>query len=225
MSTIRGIRWFILFFFLPFGTAYSQTNDFEIWSSVQFRKDIGTKITLLLQEEFRFNENAARIDEYFTELGIGYSLNKYVEVTAYYRFIREQQPVSEYSNCHRFYGDVKIEYEIKHFVLSYRFRIQSKYTDIFSDENGLVPTNYQRNKIQLEYDIRRSRLFPYVSGEIFYNMDVERNDFIKARYTLGVEYFTRRKNKIETFYRIQDRFNRTDPVTSYILGISYSYRF
>ncbi|GAH48413.1 unnamed protein product, partial [marine sediment metagenome] len=103
MSTIRGIRWFILFLFVHFGTAFSQTNDFEIWSSVQFRKDIGTKITLLLQDEFRFNENAARIDEYFTELGIAYSLNKYVEVTAYYRFIREQQPVSVYSNCHRFY--------------------------------------------------------------------------------------------------------------------------
>ena len=222
MSTIRGIRWFILFLFVHFGTAYSQTNDFEIWSSVQFRKDIGT---LLLQEEFRFNENAARIDEYFTELGIEYSLNKYVEVTAYYRFIREQQPVSVYSNCHRFYGDVKLEYEIRRLAISYRFRYQSKYTDIFSDENGLVPTNYHRNKIQLEYDIRRSRLFPYVSSEIFYNSDVERNGFNKVRYTFGVEYFTKRKNKIEIFYRIQDRFNRIDPETSYILGIGYSYRF
>ncbi len=225
MSTIRGIRWFILFLFVHFGTAYTQTNDFEIWSSVQFRKDIGTKITLILKEEFRFNENAARIDEYFTELGIAYSLNKYVEVTAYYRFIKEQQPISVYNNCHRFYGDVKIEYEIKRFVLSYRFRIQSKYTDIFSDENGLVPTNYHRNKIQLEYDIRQSRLFPYVSGEIYYNLDVERNGFNKVRYTFGVEYLTKRKNKIETFYRIQNRFSITDPLTSYILGVSYSYRF
>ncbi|MBU0765232.1 MAG: DUF2490 domain-containing protein [Bacteroidetes bacterium] len=219
--SITGII-FLLQLFAWSSVLYAQTDDFGLWANIQVRKDVSKKIRLAVEEEFRFYENVTRLDEAFTDFSLAYKINDYLSIAGCYRFI--QDPVREgyTSKQHRFYTNINAEYDISHINIQYRIRLQTKYRDMYSDDGGLIPEDYFRNKLRIRYDLRNSRFFPFVSGELYLNLTAsERKEFNKLRISAGTEYEFKNSNKAEVFIRYQKPFNIPAPERSVIIGLCY----
>ena len=52
----------------------SDTNDFELWSSVGVSYSVNDKFKVGLKEQLRLKENATTTDTYFTDLSLEYEL-------------------------------------------------------------------------------------------------------------------------------------------------------
>ena len=106
-----------------------------------------------------------------------------------------------------------------------RLRFQSKYSNVNSDDTGLIPSNYFREKITAKYDLKKSKFAPSASVELYYRLNGQySNIFNKLRLTGGLEYNISKKSSVELFYRIQKEFNVKYRVNSYILGTCFSYK-
>ena len=81
-----------------------------------------------------------------------------------------------------------------------------------------------RFKTGLEYNIKKWKLDPKFSAEIFNHFEEgDENGFSKYRLTLGTDYKFKNFGKIALFYRIEKELNETIPKTTNIIGLKYTY--
>ncbi len=214
----------ILLLFCTFTVSFAQVNDFELWSGVQLRKKITKKLRVSFEEEIRFNENISDIKKFYSEISLSYRLNKYIRFAARYRFTENKTLLSYYSTRHRIMADISLRYRISRLTVAYRARYQTKYIDIYSSETGFVPQNHSRNKLSLKYNIRKNPVSPFISSELYYQLNnPEGNRLDKLRNTAGFEYNINKKNSFDIYFRIQQQINVNNPVKSYIIGVGYFY--
>jgi hypothetical protein len=203
----------------------AQENDAELWSSIELKKKIGSKFKVSLKESLRFKENITRIKKGFAELGISYSINKFIATTLSYRYTKRQNIDFGYSNRHRLSVALSFNLKIDRFSLSYRTRFESRYIDVYSSDDGKVPERYNRNKFGIEYNIKGLKITPFAAYEFYYQLNnPQKNEIDKMRYTAGFEYKINKRNKIGLFYRIQQEINVNNPIRNYIIGVSYIYK-
>ncbi len=226
MNVYKNILLLLVLLFITIGFTQAQINDFELWTGVKLSKKINDKLSISFEEEFRFNENATSIKKFHSDIGVSYKLHSKIKLGVYYRFIQKQKINHNYSSRHRYYINLTISENIQRLKISIRNRFQTKYTDLYSDDMGMVPNNYLREKLAFEYNIRKNPVTPYISGEIYYQLNgINSHQFNKYRITAGVKRKINNNSSIGLYYRQQNQFNVENPAHSYILGISYSYKF
>ncbi len=204
---------------------YCQVNDAGLWMNVGLEKQLNKKISLLLSQELRMNENISEAGTVFTELGGQYKIIKNLSFSASYRFIMKRNLDDSYSKRHRYMLDLAYKYKFHKFNFSVRERFQNQYSDIYSSSAGAVPATYLRNKLSLKYGIRK-RIDAYLSGEFFYQLNnPDGNELDNERFTAGMSYKLNRASDFDVFYMINKELNVKDPWTSYIIGIGYNYSF
>lgn len=83
--------------------------------------------------------------------------------------------------------------------------------------------NVLRSRLQVAYNIRKCKLNPYASVEMYNSLnDAFHTD--KVRWTLGTEYKLTKKNTFEFYYRyLHDTDD--DDANRHVLGIGYNYKF
>ncbi len=214
-----------LVFLLPF-LSFSQSRDLWQWSTLSIDKKITPSLSFIFDEELRLQNNLSEVNLFYSNIGAGYKVNKYVKVAGVYRWINKNRKDSPYSSRHRFYADVSFKYRMSPLVFSFRTRIQTQVRDVYSSDSGLVPENYWRNKFDLKLDMNR-RFAPYVAAEFRYQFNNSRikeanNQFDRGRYYIGLDYEINRVNTAGVYYMIQRDYNVNDPETDYVLGIAYS---
>lgn len=215
-----------LLFLLFISSAAAQQNDFGIWASVAARHKFSQKLTATVEEQFRFNQNATAIAQYFTDAGIEYSLSKKFKVALNYRFINNFQN-TYYSKRHRFYADLSYKVKYSRFQFLLRTRLQEQQQDIYSSDHGYIPAWYSRNKLTVKLDLNK-KYTPYASVEAFYMISTPNTDgsFIdKMRYAAGFEYEFNRVHALDLFYLIQQDKNVNKPVTDFVAGVGYVFSF
>ncbi|PLX10538.1 MAG: hypothetical protein C0594_04815 [Marinilabiliales bacterium] len=222
MMTIRHIG-FLIFFMLFSLISFAQ-YDFQIWANAEINKELTKDLSISFSEELRLENNARDANVWFSDIGLNYEINKNIEVAFAYRYINEAE-LNYTSKHHRFYGSLSINEKINRFQLSYRIRYQQKYSEIFSSEDGKIPSDDLRNRIKLEYNIRKCKLTPSASYELYYKLNYRDRRFRKAKYTLGVEYKTTMDHKFGVYYRIEQELNRNSAMIYSIVGITYAYKF
>ncbi len=202
----------------------AQEKDFEVWTSLGISKKVNKQLSFNLKEDVRFCDNSTRMKTNFTQLSANYRIKKFISVKMAYRFANKKEYDFSTSHQHLFLADIKVKQSYRRLGLSYRIRYQSKYTDIYSQENGEIPTSYLRHKWLIKYNIRGSRFSPYFSFELFQDMDYpERYLQKKQRFTIATSYETKRKNEITLFFTLQREVNQINPVQSGVLGVKYNY--
>ena len=224
---IRNSLWVCCFGFLllPYFSA-AQQNDFGVWGSVALKHKFSRRLSATVEEQFRFNQNATAISQYFTDAGLEYSLSKKFRVAVCYRFINSFQN-TYYSKRHRVYADLsfRTKYSTLQFIV--RTRVQEQQQDIHSSDFGYIPEWYNRNKITVKLDWNK-KYSPYLAAEMFYLISKPKSEakFIdKMRYTAGIEYTFNRIHSLDIFYLIQQDKNVKDRVTDFVAGIGYVYTF
>ena len=216
----------IFLLILPFFTLlsshnlFSQTEDAGLWTGITFNYDISDKLQFSFKEEIRFHENISKIDKFYSQFGFSYAAGKHLEFGAYYRYENRQRLNSSYSNRHRFHAEFKLEADAGRYTLSSRSRIQTRYTNPYSSEEGTIPSNYFRNKFAISYNVRKSTFTPFVSYELFYETNnPASNDITETWFTLGFKFRLKNRDRVSIFYRSSREINVNNPLKLNIIGV------
>lgn len=209
--------------------ALAQQNDFGAWATLSLDKKLKRNFSASFSEEIRFFQNLQRFNLSYTNVGLGYKLNKSIKFSAVYRFIQKSRDENTISWRHRIYVDLQIKQKYYPFTFAYRARLQSQVRDFYTSDDGKIPERYWRNKFDLRYEIGYG-FSPYIAAEFRYQFKNDRNieannKFNRGRYYLGVQYQLTEAKTVDLYFMNQREFNVNNPERNYILGLEYAYSF
>lgn len=201
---------FYLFLLFPiFG--FGQDEDFQIWSSADVHYKWNKKISFDLEQALRTGHNSLLLNKTYSEFKMNYKLQKKLKISSGYRFI--QSYIGENMLGHRFFTDVKYRYKLDRIKLNYRLRYQ--YQSNTERINQAI-----RNQLKISYNLPKTSIEPYFSGEGFYTLY---QGFDKCRFTIGLKEKFGKRFEVNLFYRYQREVNSSNVQKLNILGASISY--
>ncbi|HET6244343.1 MAG: DUF2490 domain-containing protein [Bacteroidetes bacterium] len=211
----------LLFFWLGPDQVKSQnTQDFLIWSGLKLKKEIAPGTSINIRQEIRLRNNATEVQKGFIDVGIAYKFNKHLRIGMSYRNSQNVQRDFAFSSRHRLVTDLILKNEWKPIELSYRLRYQMNYKDMFSSENGRIPQQFLRHKIQANVELNK-QWTPYAAVEFFNTMDeFPDTKWVQQRFKLGMDYSFNKYTSISVYYMLRTIQNINVPATHYILGTS-----
>ncbi len=217
---MKKMKQFLLLALLPFCASpllaqdSTVVRDFELWTGVQLEKSfLDKKLEFGLTQEFRFDDNATSINNFFTELQGDYTLFDGFSLGAGYRFIRNNRS-DGYRSEGRFFLDANYKHKIDRLKISYRLRYQhqSALGDVVDDD----VYNKYRLRLKFNYNIPNWKLDPYFSMEGFYTQTTNNINYIpsiteservsgfeKLRFTVGTSYSFNKTISLGGFYRYE----------------------
>lgn len=200
-------------------------RDFETWTSASLNYKINRKLKIGLGQELRLKDNSAVVDQFFTS-GYGeYKIWKPISLGSELRYIRsndDQGKVQGYENHFRYAFYTTLGHDVNRYTFKYRLQYQRKNELGLSEAEAKEPIEKLRFKISGKYNIRKWKLDPKVSVEIFRTMG-SFNDFSKFRATIGTEYKTEKSGSFKFFYRFEKELNEAYPQWTNILGLKYEF--
>jgi len=211
----------ILVILLSF-TGFAQSGP-STWVELEFSKKIVKNLKVEFNPELRLL-GGFEMDSYILEGGLSYKLHKYLTLAGYYRYeneynYREKRQIYEWEPASRLAFDAKSGFELKRLNIQFRVR----YTNGADfDQTTDDKASYFRYRAKLDYDIKGSKLVPFVSIEAFHDLILK--DVDKMRYTTGLAYSINKNNEVGLFYRLQD-YSEADKTSMNIIGIGYSLKF
>ena len=201
-------------------------SDAGSWNTINLDYAISKKMTMVYTQEMRIKENYSRLNLFYSEFGLDYSINKYIKTSISYRFTQKLKDENWFGFRHRFTWDVNFKYKLNKLSLAYRNRIQGEYKDTYSSENGKIPEWYLRSRGSVSYQLNK-KISPYFSTEFRFQLrDVNNIEsegkWHRVRYQTGIDYRLNDFSKIGIYYLIQQEFNSNTIENQYITGLEYS---
>lgn len=206
-----------------YGQESAITRDLESWSSLNLIYKINKKWTMALQGQLRLENNSSEVDQYFGQLNLEYSPFKNIEFTGALRYIKKNDNtgnIQGYENHFRYHLDALYKSSLNRFKFKYRVRYQNK-NELSVDD---VSKQYVRFKTELEYNIKKWKLDPEISGELFHSVGAASDKQLEGyRLTIGTSFKVHKSAKIGVFYRFDKELNTTYPQATNIIGVKYTY--
>lgn len=204
---------------------HAQEKDAGLWLTGNIQKDITNNLRAVLTEELRFKENYSQLGSFFTNVSLQYKFSKSISASVNYRFINRRELNGMYEIRNRFYADVAYRHKLDKWSFSLRMRFQDQVKRISFNEKEADPSYYWRNKLMVKYSAT-GKLTPYISAEIFYQLNnPEGNEMDELRLVAGSDYDLDKRNSVSGYFMINKELNVNNPVTSYIIGLEYTYAF
>jgi len=211
MRIVRNSILLLLFCSL---SALAQENDFQTWYSVSLNKKIIKKTNLTVKTGLRLRENSSLYAKQFTDVKIKRKYNKRISYAVGYRYINKWDVALNISDQNRFYADVNYKNKFsKRFSYAVRNRWQTQ-GDLFGYKMTF------RQKLGLDYNIKKTKLTPSIATEYFFTMEDGIN---KLRSTIALGYPLAKKLDFELTYRIQQEFYVNNPQTLFIFEGKLAY--
>ncbi|MFD1551645.1 DUF2490 domain-containing protein [Putridiphycobacter roseus] len=198
------------------------THDLETWTSVGFKFKPTKKIAFGLNQQMRRNHNASLTDQIITDLDVKYKFDHFLYLGAALRYIADSKD-EDFENKFRFNLDLGLKHDINRFSFDYRLRYQNKNEIGISKSEGDESDNIFRLKVGVDYNIKKWKLDPQFSTELFSDLSEESDKLAKIRFTFGTDYTLNKAHKIGAFYRLEREINEAYPKTTYIIGLNYTY--
>ena len=129
---------------------------------------------------------------------------------------------------HRYDFNIYFKSSIKRLSISYRSRVQSRYSGLYSSDFGSVPSNYWRNKINLQYNLKGKlkKLTPSLSSELFYPLNGQVQNYPDAyRVRISAQYKIKKRRYLKLFYMLEQEINKKNTLSAYIIGVGFNYQF
>lgn len=205
--------------------SWAQEQDARLWLQCAVEKKVIPKGSVELVAGLRRGENYSRTDSYYYQLSFEYKFFKFLQAGILYRYSDKREFEPRYFHRDRVGVWLQFRKKInKVLVIDYRVFYQRQYTDMNRSEKGFIPSNYIRNKIKIQLDLKK-RYKPFVASEIFYQIKYNKSEFNRVRVSAGIAYELNKYHKITPSYMFQKEINEPEPVTSHIIGIEYKYSF
>jgi len=190
-------------------------NDFQnrMWVGLSYKP--AKKLKFSLTPEIRYDENFS-INRFLIEGEAKYKIVKFLSIDGTYRFVVNQRETKVTQYLNRFGLSATVKKDFKRFEPSLRI-LYSNYTD---DE--ITNNKFLRYKASLEYDIAKSKLFPFVAVEAFQQLG-DNKILYKMRYTAGMEYKLNKKNFIGLSYKLD--YFKHEYTNKHIVSLGYKFKF
>lgn len=203
---------------------FAQRNDAGLWLSLELEKLLTKRLSLEFNHTERIAQNITRWDLAYSDIGLAYKFSKHIAASANYRYINKFNPEYGMDNRHRFYVDLILKKKLKPLEFSWRQRFQNQMEDVFTSEEGRIPHYYTRSKLAIKYDL--NKFTPCIASELYIKL-ISGEQPLPNRYRLfgGCNYAINKTNDIEVYYLFDRRFNQKDPLTNYVIGLSYKHTF
>lgn len=199
-------------------------SDLHLWTGVQLEKTFAKDWTVSLGEEFRFKHDISEINNYFTELGIRYRINKNFALQGNYRFTRDRKQDQSYENLSRYNFDLRYKGKLDFLTIKYRLRYQKEMEGFRMAEHNIPYETYMRHRIAFIIN-KMEFVEPYVSGEIFkLFMPTSYPRFEYMRLLLGLKYDMDKAGEIKAAFGFNRELVSTQPATIYMMRLNYTYK-
>ncbi len=228
---------------------YAQKDDLGAWIGAKVDKKLSNRWEVSLGAEYRLNDELSSPDRLSIGVSAKYKVTDWLKASLNYDYLHshEQKAPSDggkylYNSYwyprHRIQTDLTASTKIGRFKLSLRERWMYTYRPSFERDRMNIEVgdsdygtishkdksgkgeNVLRSRLNVQYDIRKSKFTPYISAELFNAWAVQ-----KVRYSAGTEYKIDKKNAVKLYYLFEDKNQRTggDPVQdSHVIGVEYS---
>lgn len=220
---------FLLNFFIVFN-AFSQeivtVRDFGTWTGVTVEKKVAKSIKTALNGEIRLDYNSTRVSSMILESDWGYKVNDFISFNYQLRYIRNRKKDDSFYHDLRNAYNVKIEKRVsKKYELSYRFRYQKVYGNLFTlNMRTYDPSENKaqvRNRIAIERRMKSYRLF--LSNEIFREYRLYRKPvFNSYRAVLGAK-FKVNSNKVSVGFAYERSWHLAEPFNFFFTKLNYEF--
>lgn len=198
-------------------------RDLETWSSINLKHKINKKWSLALEGELRLKNNSSEINQYFGQFDLEYNFSKHIEFSGGLRYIKDNDntgKIQGYENYFRYNLDGTYKQKLNDLSLKYRVRYQNRKE---LEESNEIKESL-RFKVEAEYNIKKWKLDPELSGELFYSIGSESENQLESyRITLGTTFKAHKSAKINVFYGYDKEINTNYPKALNILGVKYIY--
>ncbi|MGB1317284.1 MAG: DUF2490 domain-containing protein [Flavobacteriales bacterium] len=219
-----------LIFILLFGlssSAFAQDWDFGTWHRVKASGGLTKKLSLSIEQQLRMHENSTRVDQTFTELGLGYDLPKGFALNAAYRFSWSHGSDGAFSNRHRY--NIDINYGKKFWLLKAKARARFQHRpSAYLVNERLEPQEspvFVRLKLALDFTPIK-KWTPGIAFESFFRVASAVDDgATKFRYRAYLNYDLPKRQELGLFYMIETDYSGTTPEFASVLGINFSYEW
>ena len=200
-------------------------NDLRLWTGVEVEKSVKKDWTFSLKQEIRLKTNISELNNYFTQAGVRYRINRNFALEAKYRFTRDKKRDGSYQNLSRYSLDLKYRGRLDFITLDYRFRYQKEVEGMRLFDSHEPYEKYARNRITLKYaDFKKVE--PYLSGEIFQLFQLyEFPRFHFMRFETGVRFDPGKIGEFKLGWGFNREINEPNPVTIYVIRVNYTYSF
>lgn len=198
--------------------AKAQEKDFEIWGDINAKYKINKKWRLDGEAGLRTRENSQLLKQYYLELGGRYKINKRFDFSAKYRFTNYFKLGK--TSIHRIGLD--ISYDNKWHRFSWQLRGRYQHEWFVSNYSQELDEQVWRTKFEVSYDIRKNKLEPYFSFEHFMGLNGPYKMLsTDVRWTIGADFPVNKWSDLDISYRIETELNDANPLTAYILSVTY----
>ncbi|MBN1181428.1 MAG: DUF2490 domain-containing protein [Bacteroidales bacterium] len=232
---ILGYRfWFISFLAFLFSTAFAQTGDFGIWTSIGAKKEIG-KWDMGVNTEVRTFNNSSQFQRWSIELDAEYKLMKQIKAgMVYIYFYFNDVEYADYQPRVRYAGFVQGKLTVGDFHFYLREKVQRTIKDESDrikesgkyDNYRINPEWTLRSRVKIDYNIPHFPGTPSFSIEPFYQLNnPDGNTFNNIRYTLSFDYKISKQHEIKAYGLTDNELNVDDAVRMYVLGLGYTFSF
>ncbi len=204
-------------------------RDAGMWNTLNIKKKLNKKFSLVLTEELRLKENYTQMNLTYTDIGLEYNLGNKIKTSLVYRSIQKfiyDNPIS-YRN--RLMWDISYKKRFNKWTFQYRHRLQAEVKNYSTSKNGHLWEWFSRSKFLFKYELNK-RISPYFSTELRYQITDPRSPeydygFHRSRYQLGIDYKVNSKQELGVYYLFQHEFNLSNLMELYIIGVEYSFEF
>ena len=221
----------LILFFLTI-TTYSQlatqpNNDFETWTALALDYKLNEKWSINLEEQLRLKNNATTINKYFTQIEGKYTKPKNFEYGIGIRYSRKNDNIGNiqnYENHLRLHLQAAFKFKANRFGFKYRMRYQHKNELGKSKAEGDYPSKYFRVKTTFAYNIKKWKLDPKVSIEVFrHNQIGALSGSTKHRLSLETTYKLKKIGTINLAYIREKQSKIWNPKKRRIVKLTYTH--
>jgi len=199
-------------------------SDLHLWTGVQLEKTFAKDWTVSLGEELRFKHDISEINNYFTELGIRYTINKNFALQGNYRFTRDRKQDQSYENLSRYNFDLRYKGKLDFMTIKYRLRYQKEVEDFKMADQNIPYERYLRHRLTIVPN-KVKFVDPYVSGELFQLfMPTRYPRFEYIRLLLGLKYEMDKAGEIKAAFGFNRELGSTQPAMIYVIQLNYTYK-
>jgi len=203
-----------LFFILASYSYAYDDGDFQIWNTDIEEFKMGKDSKIVLEEEFRWGDNAHEFYYHHYDGGFSYNFKKWLNGGMGYRHIYELKK-GKFMVENEPYLTAKLLWDWEDFSLENRHRIEYRHFNYQKDS-----VRY-RNKltVRLPWGIRKAQ--PYFSEEIFISFyKLNDNELNQNRFSLGLNMELTKRIKLETYYMLQSNKNSGKWIDANVLGLN-----
>lgn len=206
-----------------FAQGVKVVKDLKQRSSIGIEKKINKELNIFSEIEVGFEKDISKFGKLYGELGANYSIKKNFTIEAKYRYtINRKNFSTEYNYWHMFALSAEKKFKIEKYRLSYRMQYQNIDDEFLGITSGVIKEQLLKNRIKLKYNIKKYKITPFVSPEIYLGINLLGINLLKIKTIIGVEYRYNKHHQFKLYYRNDQELSNIIPYTYHTIGISYN---